>query len=135
MYNKMSRAWTSMRGMPTSRWGLACGRAINAKSGDVEIVAAGGESHTDIVEIYTIRANTWRTAKHRLPSKNRGLTGVPYGQTFMVVGGDTGSYSDMILLYKPDTEGWETLGQRMTTGRYHVSATLVNSKSFKNCTN
>merc|ERR1719188_2520091 len=121
--------------MPTSRNALACGRAINAKSGDVEIVAAGGSAHTDIVEIYTIRTNTWRTAKHRLPSKNYGLTSVPYGRTFMVVGGYTGSYSDMILLYKPGTEGWETLGQRMTNGRNYVSATLVNSKSFKNCTN
>lgn len=62
-----SREWVEVAAMPTGRYTLMCG-LINA-DGHQEVVAAGGFyfQYFDIVEIYSVDDNLWRTGKSTIP--------------------------------------------------------------------
>jgi hypothetical protein len=50
--------------MPTTRYGHVCALVQNQTTGENEIVAAGGSDdieHFNIVEIYNIEVDIWRT--------------------------------------------------------------------------
>jgi hypothetical protein len=54
--------------MPTSRNGHICALVKNNTSGDAEIVAVGGWS-SSVVEIFNVKANSWRTGGKLLYSQ------------------------------------------------------------------
>lgn len=53
-----------MADMPTGRRALACALVTNEKTGNTEIVAAGGYTTTFMatVEIFTVSSKSWRKA-------------------------------------------------------------------------
>ena len=63
------------------------------------------------------------------------MASVPYGHTFLIVGGecvdvcDTATqYSDEILQYDPETEGWLLRDEKMAVGKKRFGAVLAEDR-------
>ncbi len=46
---------------------------------------------------------------------------VPYGNTFLLVGGN-----DEVFKFIPETEQWEEMPEKLSEGRFGVTAMLIN---------
>ena len=61
---------------------------------------------------------------------------VPFGDTFLIVGGDTQMgnerYTEEILQFDPDSESWIVRDERMTIGRYLHFTVWVDASDY-NC--
>ena len=59
---------------------------------------------------------------------------VPYGNTFLVVGGHDGSDSlDSIYYYEVDTESWSELDATLSSPSNQLEATEVDISIFPSC--
>ena len=59
-------------------------------------------------------------------------TTVPFGDTFLIVGGDNyDTASDQILQFDPDTESWIVREERLEQGRSAHFAMWVNKADYE----
>ena len=112
---------------------LAQAGVVTRSDGTQEVVVAGGLPipTSDTVEIFSFETGSWRSAENNLPSSNHDGASVPYGDTFLIVGGyDTFTEIDTILKYNPDEEFFETLPQHLLYGTARMAAMLVPDNYF-----
>jgi hypothetical protein len=67
-----SGMWSEVESIPTARYGHSCGLLTNWGTGELEVVAAGGNNYyfggtLDSVEIFSINTRSWRKADRSLP--------------------------------------------------------------------
>ena len=58
---------------------------------------------------------------------------VPYGSTFLLVGGGGDDYRDTIHKYIASTDEWELMPERLSIGRETPAAMLVHLDMFPSC--
>ena len=59
---------------------------------------------------------------------------VPFGDTFLIVGGHDGSSSlDTIYYYEVDTESWSELDATLSSASSQLEATVVDINNFPSC--
>ena len=122
--------WMPMADMPTARFGLACGTLRGKEGGAVEkVVAVGGfyGSYLSTVEVYDVASNTWSNGVD-LPVKLYLAAVVPFEDTFLVIGGKSGSsvFSDKVYRYnRPDGTWTEMPELRLSEPKYNVVAMWV----------
>ena len=87
-------------------------------------MAGGQNSKTS--EIFDLATQTWRYGPD-LPVSNQLYWGasVPYGDTFLIIGGYDYEYSDSILSFDPTLDSWVELPQKLTQGRNKFAAFLA----------
>lgn len=133
--------WRKVEDMPTARRGLTCGTVRSRPGGPVEqVIAAGGfvtvltddesiETYLPTVEIYDVKSNTWRKGTD-LPVPLEYAAVVPYGTTFLIIGGniDTG-YSDKVYQYTTDGK-WKETSMKLSEAKSSVTAMIVPSSLF-----
>ena len=156
-YNMMTSTWTSMGDIPSGgRNHLGCGVAKN-RLGQTEIIIAGGLLPEDdvSVDIYNLDTSEWKTssklcmnifslmltnmfADNSLPIPKWGMASVPYGDTFLLVGGyneNSGDYLETIYVFEPFSETFNLVqGVRLKTARRLHTAFFVDAMSFPECT-
>ena len=94
-YIKLDNRWEKKSDMNMSRSSPGCGRVTNLTSGKEEVVVAGGTtgsrySASSSTKIYTVEDDTWRTGTP-LPTKMKEFVTLPYGDSFLLLGGHDGS--------------------------------------------
>ena len=90
----------------SSEWSHA--GLVRFKNGPEVVMVAGGD-HSNTVEMFNL--DTWVWSYHTTWSEYlAGGMCVPYGDTFLIVGGEviSGDYSTDIIWFNLDTEAWET---------------------------
>ena len=122
------QCFDSLPSQSVTRKGPAAG-LIKRPNGSLQMVVAGGLSSNSIdlssSEIYDINSQTWSTGPN-LPSAWYLSTSVPFGDTFLVVGGvSSGSRSDDIYEFDPVANTWKTRIEKMSLDRYDHAAFLV----------
>ncbi len=65
--------------------------------------------------------NSLNTAYSELPVKVSAPASVPYGNTFLLVGGD----GDHIFKFLPETEEWELMPGKLSVSKFGVTAMLI----------
>ena len=157
MYNFPTNEWTTLPNMQTPRYNHGCGLATKS-DGTVEAVVLGGHN-INTMEILNLESLTWRWheanifqmipinvfeifkqkispllhsryATSQLPTDLKNTAPVPFGDSFLIAGGQCNqcspvSYSKDILKYEPDTETWTMRPEKMATGRSWFGAVLV----------
>ena len=74
------------------------------------------------------------SASNALPKTMTTGAVVPYGNTFLVVGGHDGSDSlDSIYYYEVDTESWSELDATLSSPSNQLEATEVDISIFPSC--
>ena len=121
--------WRQVGDMLTARGRLMCGAVRSGPSGPVEhVVAAGGYAFgtnaLSTVEIYSVKSNTWRKGTNLPKPLNRAAV-VPYGTTFLIIGGDDGTiFSDKV--YEYTTYGmWTEMTMKLSEGKRDLVAINV----------
>ena len=119
--------------MPNSAYGASCG-AATLQDGTRIIVVAGGDPPNAGVQIYNMDTMQWTTDGPRLPSPLKyGLT-VPYGNSFLVVGGRDGLSEtddlDTILEFDPNNMAWITRPESLERPRAFHFVTTVDKERF-----
>ena len=92
-YIKLDNRWEKKSDMNVSRSSPGCGRVTNPRTGNEEVVVAGGYSSggaTFSTEIYTVVNDTWREGPD-LPQALMTPASLPYEDTFLILGGQYGS--------------------------------------------
>ncbi len=119
---------------------LACGVVRNADGEAKSVVVPGGSTSEsagqDVVEILDVGTMTWRFGKHRLPHGLFASTAVPYGNSFLLVGGlerHGGPAVDAVYKFDPETENWILMPQRLNRPKHAVGAVLVRPDEFPAC--
>ena len=96
--------WSTEEFLPTANakpqrsYEASCGYA-ESSNGDRMVVVAGGYPATPLVQIYDLNEGTWNTVDSVLPYPLYFATAVPFGNTFLVVGGENAQneFEDRIL--------------------------------------
>ncbi len=60
-------------------------------------------------------------------------TVVPYGESFLLVGGYVDGSVASIYRYEPEDGSWELLSGEMSARRYWTAAVMVQKESFPGC--
>ena len=112
--------------IPAEAYGSICGLAI-ASSGETSIVVAGGDFGSVLVYIYDLTEETWREALNPLPFDLWLSSVVPFGDTFLAVGGlrADGQRDDRILEYQPDDESWMVREERLSEPKSEMSVLFI----------
>ena len=103
---------------------------VKRPNGWLQVVIAGGLSagNSDLAssEVYDIESQTWSTGPN-LPSAWYVAASVPFGDTFLVVGGDkfSGSSSNNIYEFDPAGNSWITRQEKLSLARYDHTAFFV----------
>ena len=89
-------------------------------------MAAGGvdEISSDILDLSTM---TWRAGPD-FPEPRENGASVPFGDSFIVVGGQSGdllTYYDDILRFDPATEDWVVMDEKIAFANDDVTAIMV----------
>ena len=122
--------------MPTPRYRLMCWPVRRSAGGRIEnIIAAGRYKGPPLptVEVYDLSRNTW-TKGENLPEPLGWGAVVPYEESFLIVGGDTGrGYSDKVYLYMPEADDpWREMPHmKLSEPKSSVAATMVSSSIFR----
>ena len=98
IYIKHENRWEKKADMTHKRGMHGCGRVTNPTTGKEEVVVAGGNMKSGYLsssEIYTVEDNTWRDGTP-LPKALEGIQSLPYGNSFLLLGGYNGSCQDSI---------------------------------------
>lgn len=90
---------------------------VTLKSGQKKIIVAGGELSKQvlILDVDTLLATPGPNLPVQVQLKQAAT--VPYGNTFLIAGGQDLNYQTKILMYQPDTQMWRIMNQRMTQPR------------------
>ena len=109
--------------LPNDRELFSCGLTNQGS----EIVVTGGGPAFNTTDIFSLVDMSWRTGPV-LPSPLRLAASVPYGDTFLVVGGqqgDDGMSVDTIFQYDPEGPSWIEREERLALARdSHVAIPL-----------
>ena len=105
-------------------WNVHAGLVTHANgSVEVVVITAYSTSKTQILNLGTL---VWRYGPHDFPFPLGYAASVPYGNTFIVIGGYNGSIDqDAIYQYEVDTGDWLLLPQHLATARRVFAATMV----------
>ena len=96
---------------------------VTLADGRKEVVVASGQ-YTTATQIFSFESQTWRRGQE-FPSELGQGRSVPFGDTFLVVGGLSSSYHDTIYKYNIETEGWDLMPQRLKDTRDQLTAFFV----------
>ena len=90
-----------------------------------------------------VRLNTFRHAPsvsntdNALPVSMHGMVSIQYGETFLLIGGNdhaTGEEIADAYIFDPEGEVFNLMdGVRMSQGRRHAAAVLVDAQAFPQC--
>lgn len=126
LYNEMGETWTRFPDLPgKGQDSAACGVAQSADGGSELVVAGGWDgSRLSTSAIFNFEINQWRDGPS-LPHGTQAPTSLPYGDSFLVIGGrtETNVYLDTIYQFKID--GWQLWDQRLQQGRFDTVALYV----------
>jgi len=92
IYSRRRGEWTRCPDLPTPRFGFACGVCTDPATRSEEVWVIGGwfaSQYLDVVEVYSVREGKWR-AVAPFPMRVFEASIVPFGDTFLVIGGATG---------------------------------------------
>ena len=89
----------------------------------------------DIVEIFDMEENSWRTASNPFPIIIAFTSVVQHDNTFYVVGGIDGDDKvlDTIYRYEASDESWQLMPNRMKFARLGATSMMVNASIFPSC--
>ena len=96
---------------------------VTLADGRKEVVVAAG-SPTTATQIFSFESQTWRRGQD-FPLEIAYGESVPFGDTFLVVGGLTDNSQDTIYKYNIETEGWDLMPQRLKNARREFAAFLA----------
>ncbi len=144
--------------MPKGRSGHFCGKAGSVGTADVVVVAGGrkaGPEHIRDVDILTISTMRWTTGRARmyiqyqdrpkrlfdfpvgnpLPFRWDFPATVPYGSTFVALGGfrDITTRVDLVYRYNRATDSWILLPARLSQPKAAVTAFQLFDTDFARC--
>lgn len=111
--------WIRLPDMSQGRNDHSCGLAKGA-----EVVVAGGDNGDfDLAssEILNLETMEWRTGPD-LPGSLAAAASVPYGDTFLVVGGYHINELDQIYQFDPENEAWIERTEKLETARFYQVA-------------
>ena len=91
---------------------------------------AGGDLETSS-EFLNLDTLIWEP-KQSLPFDIELGASVPFKDSFLIVGGDSGDYLDTIYYYNPNTDQWELMEQMLKYEREYLAAFMV-PDSYANC--
>jgi len=128
LYNRSTGEWVSVPKMPTGRIDMLCGVVMDG-SGQAQVVVVGGLG-LDVVEIFNVQEETWRTANNPFPTEPEGSAVVQHEDTFYVVGGYE---MDTIYRFEVSDESWTLMPNRMKYRREGATAMMVKSSIFPTC--
>ena len=142
-YERDMQEWVSLPNIPTGRTGQGCG-VVRDNSGKIEVIVFGGEEgsdstpdpeRVDIVEIFDVDENSWRTASNPFPTEITSPSVAQHDNMFYVVGGidDGDNRLDTIYRYEATDESWQLMPNRMKFGRYEATSMMVNASIFPSC--
>ena len=138
-YDRDKKEWISLPNMPTGRYFLGCG-VVRDGSGKIEVIVFGGidteyNEKLDLVEIFDIEENSWRTASNPFPTEITSPSVAQHDNMFYVVGGidDGDNRLDTIYRYEATDESWQLMPNRMKFGRYEATSMMVNASIFPSC--
>ena len=80
------------------------------------------------MQIYDTDEGMWRVSAVPLPYPVQLGMVVPYGNSFLIVGGyngDSGGYEHRILQFNPEDETWTVRPERLAIGRQAAYAAFV----------
>ena len=104
--------------------GASCGFAKNLAGQEMIVIAGGDDLDMDTL-IYDIESDSWSEADNLPWDLSRG-TAVPYGDTFLIVGGQTtNGFANGILEFDPESFGWIARPERMDFSRFAAFAVFV----------
>ncbi|CAM6054068.1 unnamed protein product [Sphagnum tenellum] len=133
LFNIESETWTALPDtlLPVQR--VQAG-LITHPDGRLEIVVAAG-SATNRTQIFSFDTYTWRLGPDFPTGRVYGGSSVPYGDTFLVVGGYVvgGSYQSSIYSYHIETGSWLKMPQELAIAR-QLSAAFFVPDDYVNCT-
>ena len=115
--------------MTTMRQNCQAGLIINADDSRGILVAGGYNSETT-AEYLNLDTLLWEP-RASLPQDVHYGASVPYQDSFLIVGGNTGSTLETIYYYNPTFDRWDLLYE-MNLGRENLAAFLV-PDSYANC--
>ncbi len=106
---------------------------VELDDGTLEIVSTGGDNDPVGTHIFNLESRTWRQGTD-FPAPFFDGVSVPYGKTFLAVGGidHDNNISDSIYYYDVGTESWGTTNRVLQEGRYFHSAAIV-PQDFVQC--
>ena len=135
-YNRNTGLFTELDSMVDGRYGHIC-EIVESPFNGTEIVVAGGGTDRQSVDIYSFSTNSWR-AGPRLPQATSWASSVPYGNSFLMIGGGDGSGASYNDVFEYDIDnvsgGWiHRSDLSLTTARYDLGAVLLDTKLL-NCT-
>ncbi|MFD4625417.1 Kelch repeat-containing protein [Streptomyces sp. NPDC058475] len=136
-YNRLTNAWSTLRSLPTPRWGLGAATAPcpRGQKGSC-IYAVGGNSGSGavgVVESYNPATNAWsRVASLNTARYTLGVSTAPCprgqkGTCIYAVGGNSGSGAvgvGVVESYNPATNAWSRVAS-LNTARFAFGASTA----------
>jgi N-acetylneuraminic acid mutarotase len=126
--------WTAKKDMPTARFWFSSS-VVDDKIYAIGGVAVEGPAFS-IVEVYDPNTDSWDTTRADMPTPRCGSTSSVVGGKIYVIGGDStftlgAIYANNILeIYDPVTDKWDTTKTDMPTKRAQASASVVNDTIY-----
>ena len=127
-----------LAGLNQARYGHVCGAVQHEQQG-LEVVCAGGfgsdSEILDTVEILNLDSGVWRSGPGLLGGARAGMASVPFGDSFLLVGGLNAAEEALadILEYDGTAESWISRPESIGSGRSHMAAVLVDQDSMITC--
>ena len=129
LFNKNTQSFSNLPSLNVAR-GDVVGGLVRGSGGKLKVVAAGGidtsNAEMSSCEILDMDNPTGWTAGPLLPQPLQDAVSVPFGDTFLIVGGhDNDVGSNNIYEYDNNMDSWITRPEKLTIGRYYPCALLV----------
>ena len=128
IFNMETEKWTAVDNSSKPRLYATCG-TITRPGGEKEIILSAGKSYDGLNEykdtdIFSPKTMKWRKGPD-FPFKIRLALGIPYGDTFLAVGGFDGDTFGTIYKYDNVNDGWKVLPHRLKKPRAVYTAFLI----------
>ncbi len=120
---------------------MGCGVATNSEGVQEFVVAGGtgGGNPDDSITVDVLNLDTleWKSSENALPTAMNAMASVPFGQTFLLVGGydrDASRAMSVLHIFNPDDEQfYQLLTPRLRQARQYPTAMFVDVDAFPNC--
>jgi hypothetical protein len=123
--------WITKAPMPTSRLWFSC-EVVDGKIYAIGGATVNGAPTLATVEVYDPVTDTWDTTKTDMPTARYNMASAVVDGKIYIVGGDTiwqagrAEGNNMVEVYDPVNDTWDTQKADMPTGRAGASGCVVN---------